>query len=296
MNLRDYEYLVAVAEHGHFGRAAAACNVSQPTLSMQIRKLEEFLQIQIFERSNKSVRITRTGELILAHARAALREANEIRRIARHVQDPWTTELVLGIFPTLAPYLLPRIVPEIMKKYPGLKLHLVEDKTPNLLDQLKEGELDMALLALPLHDERFESRHLFEEDFYLAVPKTATLAAIRSIKQTQLAEQKLLLLEDGHCLRDQALEVCSLVGAAENQEFRATSLETLRHMVAAGMGITIMPELAATPTEGITYIPFAKPVPTRTIGLVWRKDSSETMRVEGLSQIISKAITPAEAK
>ncbi|MDA5193289.1 LysR substrate-binding domain-containing protein [Govanella unica] len=288
MNLRDLEYLVAVADQGHFGRAAEACNISQPTLSMQIKKLETNLNVQVFERGNKSVRVTRIGELILIHARAALREAKEIRRIARSHQDPWSTELTLGIFPTLAPYLLPRIVPEIMKTYPNLKLRLVEDRTPNLIERLSNGDLDMAILALPVAGDHLMSKKLFTENFELAVPNKDPLASRTSVSQLDLANRSVMLLEDGHCLRDQALEICTLVGGRENQEFRGTSLETLRQMVSAGMGVTIMPELAVQPTSGITYVPFAdNPAPSRTIGLTWRKDSGEDVRAEKIGGIIA---------
>jgi LysR family hydrogen peroxide-inducible transcriptional activator len=282
MNLRDLQYLTAVAELKHFGKAAAACHTSQPTLSMQLKKLEEMLGITLFERSNKRVMITPIGEAIVERAQRILREAEEITATAKMAQNPYAGKFRLGVFPTLAPYFLPLAIPSLRKKFPQLQLLLVEEKTPALLEKLKAGTLDAALLALPIAEDGLETAPLFDDPFLLAVPHNHTLAKRKIIRQNDIADECLLLLEDGHCLRAQALEVCHMAGASEQQEFRATSLETLRHMVTAGVGITLIPRLAMQKKDGIAYIPFAKPAPSRTIGLVWRKISARKLCIEAL--------------
>jgi LysR family transcriptional regulator, hydrogen peroxide-inducible genes activator len=282
VNLRDLEYLVAVAEHRHFGRAAEACHVSQPTLSTQIKKLERDLGVELFERQPRRVLLTGVGEGIVTHARAALREAETIRDLARLASDPESGSLRIGLFPTLGPYLLPHVVPKIHRRFPDLELLLVEEKTEVVLERLRNGELDVGILALPVHDDQLHSEFLFEEDFVLAVPidhpidhpgdatgDGATMALLRG--------QRILLLEDGHCLRDQALTVCAMVGADERSGFRATSLETLRQMVAAGVGMTLLPALAVQPpvpvSDDIRLIRFADPAPNRRIAMFWRRSS-----------------------
>lgn len=275
MNLRDLEYLVALAEHRHFGRAAAACFVSQPTLSTQVKKLESELGTPLVERGPRGVLFTHAGEQVLARARAVLSGADDIRTIARRAADPRSGTLRLGVFPTLAPYLLPHVVPELRERFPDLQLLLVEEKSGDLAEAVHAGSLDAAVLALPV-DEAFESEPLFREDFVLATPTAHPLAsADRAVTPEVLRGEDMLLLADGHCLREQALEVCSLAGVGERDGFRATSLETLRHMVAAGVGITLLPRLAVAPPvpqyEGVALRDFADPVPHRDIALVWRR-------------------------
>jgi LysR family hydrogen peroxide-inducible transcriptional activator len=280
MNLRDLQYLVAVADEQHYGKAAEQCHVSQPTLSMQLKKVEEYLGVQLFERTNKQVMITPVGEKIAERARQVLRDTQEIRDIAKTAQNPYAGDFRLGAFPTLAPYFLPQVVPLIAKKLPKLKLLLVEEKTEQLLDKLKAGHLDAALIALPVEGEGFDSASLFDDPFLLAVPLNHPLAKRKRVDLDDIRREPLLLLEDGHCLRNQALEVCSLIGASEYQDFRASSLETLRQMVAAGVGITLIPKLAMRKNDGIVYIPFTKPAVSRTIGLVWRKTSVRKSCIE----------------
>jgi len=287
MNLRDLEYLVAVADRKHFGKAAEHCHVSQPTLSMQLKKLEEYLGVQLFERTNKHVMITEAGEKIAERARQILRNAEEIKEIGKTAQDCYAGDFRLGAFPTLAPYFLPLAVPKITKKFPKLKLLLIEEKTEQLLDGLKAGSMDAALIALPIKDDDLESAPLFNDPFFLAVPLGHPLAKRKSINQNEIKGEHLLLLEDGHCLRSQALEVCSMIGASEQQDFRATSLETLRQMVASGIGITLIPKLAMKKNDGIAYIPFAKSAPSRTIGLVWRKTSARKSCIEAMIGILT---------
>ncbi|MBK5223463.1 MAG: LysR family transcriptional regulator [Acidimicrobiia bacterium] len=278
MNLRDLQYLVALAEQRHFGRAAEACFVSQPTLSTQIKKLEHELGIELFERTPGNVLLTTVGAEIVERARVALEAAEEIRSIAQHAADPEAGSLRLGIFPTLAPYLLPHVVPVLHARYPHLELLLVEEKTEVVLDRLRAGKLDVGILALPVHDDQLHQEPLFTEDFVLAVPCEHPLAGTDATVDTSvLVDEDLLLLEEGHCLRDQALAVCQLSGASERRGFRATSLETLRQMVAAGVGITLLPELAVQPpvalTDDIALLRFSAPVPNRRIAMFWRRTS-----------------------
>ena len=287
MNLRDLEYVVAVADHMHFGKAADACFVSQPTLSTQIRKLEDELGVTLFERTNKKVMITPTGEDILIRVRGVLQQVNEIDATAKALRDPFAGELRMGIFPTLAPYLLPRIIPSITKKFPKLKLFLIEEKTERICAQLKNGSLDAILVSLPNDNDGLEFTRLFDEAFLLAVPSSHPLSNNTSIQQSELKDQNILLLEDGHCFRDQALEICSSQGAIENQGFRATSLETLRHMVATNVGITLIPELAIPDRDSIIrYIPFSSPHPKRTIGMAWRISSCRKKMFKEIAKLI----------
>lgn len=290
MNLRDLEYLVALHEQRHFGRAAAACFVSQPTLSTQIKKLETELGAPLIERGSRGVLFTLAGEQVVARAKGVLSGAEEIRAIARYATDPRSGTLRLGVFPTLAPYLLPHVVPRIGRELPDLRLLLVEEKTPDLVDMLHAGSIDAAVLAMPV-DEAFDHLPLFREDFVLAVPSTHALAGSTDpVTTAALGGQNVLLLTDGHCLRDQALEVCALAGAAERDGFRATSLETLRHMVAAGGGITLLPQLSVVAPvaeyEGVALRPFAPPAPYRDIALVFRRGGVHGGLMEELADIL----------
>lgn len=278
MNLRDLRYLVALADHRHFGRAAAACFVSQPTLSTQIKKLEDELEVALVERAPRRVMLTPAGRDIAERARRILSDVEQLKEIARRTRDPEAGTVRLGLFPTLGPYLLPHAVPPIRKRFPRLELLLVEEKTETILRQLREGRLDAGILALPLHDDQLHIEPLFEEPFLLAVPESHPFAKRDALSLEELANESLLLLEDGHCLRDQALDVCHLSGAGEKTGFRATSLETLRQMVAANVGITLLPTLAVKPpvpkSENIRLLPFRDSRPSRQIAMVWRKSSA----------------------
>lgn len=280
MNLRDLRYLVALADLKHFGRAAEASFVSQPTLSTQLKKFEDELGVSLIERNPRNVLLTEVGEAVVARARVMLREADEIKNIARRAKDPESGMVKMGIFPTLGPYLLPHIVPNIVKRFPKLELILVEEKTEIILRKLHEGELDCGILALPIGEDNLHVEFLFEEDFILAVPRSHAFAKQKRAKLSDLAREELLLLDDGHCLREQALEVCHRAGAGERAGFRATSLETLRHMVAANVGITLLPALTvhppSPPSAAIALIPFADPPPHRRIAMVWRRTSALT--------------------
>ncbi len=289
MNLRDLAYLVAVADHGHFGRAADACFVSQPTLSVQIKKLEQELGVPLVERGSRQVLLTAAGEEIVSRARHVLQEVDGIRDAARQATDPASGSLRVGLFPTLGPYLLPHVVPQVRAAFPDLELLLVEEKTEKLLAQLRDGKLDAAVLALPVPDDRLHVEALFEEAFVLAAPATHPLGQLDGpVPMSVLEGEPVLLLEDGHCLREQALSVCRMASATERGGFRATSLETLRQMVAAGVGITLLPELAVSDpvptTEAISLLRFADPVPTRQIALLWRESDPRAEFLLGLAE------------
>ncbi|HTD27983.1 MAG TPA: LysR substrate-binding domain-containing protein [Xanthomonadaceae bacterium] len=278
MNLRDLHYLVALADLRHFGRAAAASFVSQPTLSTQIKKLEEELGVALVERAPRKVMLTPAGHDIADRARRILAEVDQLKESARRTRDPEAGSVRLGIFPTLGPYLLPHVLPKIRERFPQLELLLVEEKTEVILRQLREGRLDVGVLALPLHDDRLHVEFLFDEPFVLAVPTTHALARRSTLTLHDLTNERLLLLEDGHCLRDQALDVCTLAGSGERNGFRATSLETLRQMVAAGVGITLLPTLSIKPpvahSDDIQLLRFRDSHPSRQIGMVWRRSSA----------------------
>ena len=275
MNIRDLQYLVMVADLGHFGKAAAQCHVSQPTLSMQIKKMEDQLGTALIERTNKSVMITPAGEQVVAHARRVLAEVEAIKQLTRAAADPLAGDFRLGIFPTLAPYLLPRLVPQIRQHFPNINLLLVEEKTERLITLLDNGGIDAAILAMPVDHDHFDHVGLFSEPFTLAVSREHPLAKRKTVALDDLHALNILLLDEGHCLRDQALQVCQSIGVGEAKNFRATSLETLRHMVAGSDAVTLMPELATRPEDAhVRYIPFAKLGPSRNIGLFWRKTSA----------------------
>jgi LysR family hydrogen peroxide-inducible transcriptional activator len=290
MNIRDLQYLVALAQHRHFGRAADASFVSQPTLSTQIKKLEDELGVSLVERAPRNVLLTEVGAEIARRARGILAEVDQIKSIAQRTRDPESGSLRLGIFPTLGPYLLPHIVPRVRERYPRLELLLREEKSDQILHMLREGSLDAGILAMPLHDDSLHTEFLFEESFVLAVPEKHALTQSRKLTMDDLADQSLLLLEDGHCMRDQALEVCHMAGATEKTGFRATSLETLRQMVAANVGITLLPALSVKPpvaqTGQVRLLRFAEPAPSRRIAMVWRKSSAAGAFLHGVADVV----------
>lgn len=308
MNLRDLRYLVAVADHRHFGRAAEASFVAQPTLSTQIKKLEEELGVQLIERTHKGVLMTRVGEQIVERARLALRAADAVRDLARLAKDPESGACKLGLFPTLGPYLLPHAVPALRERFPKLELLLIEEKTEELLSQLDQGRIDVAVLALPVPEEVFDVVPLFEEPFVLAVPEGRAEEFHGPIDLGELHGREMLLLQEGHCMRDQALSVCGLAGAGERQGFRATSLETLRQMVAAGSGITLLPQLSVlppvAPNPAIRLYEFESPAPKRTLGLCWRRSDARTILMQGLAavlrrvgkEVLGNALEPARGR
>ncbi len=271
MNLRDLRYLVALAEHLHFGRAAQACFVSQPTLSTQIKKLEASLDVTLIERANRQVILTPVGEAVVTAAQRVLRDVDDLVRLAEQHRDPLGGDLRLGIIPTVAPYLLPRMLPLLRREFPKVALKLTEGQTVMITRMLKDGDLDAVILALPVTEEHVTAVKLYTEPFYLAVSKHHPKAKRKTVSLEDLRDEAVLLLEDGHCLRDQALSICESHRAVENTNFRATSLETLRQMVASNVGVTLMPELALGARGGaVRYIAFRGRPPSRDIGIAWR--------------------------
>jgi LysR family hydrogen peroxide-inducible transcriptional activator len=290
LKLKDLHYLVAVADTRHFGRAAERSNVSQPTLSAQLKKLEEYLGVQLIERAPKRVALTAAGDAIVERARRILEASDEIVELAKGHRDPLAGRLKLALLPTIGPYLLPNVAGKLRKQLPRLELMLYEYQTDVMLEKLHSGEIDVGILALPVPLDGLDAYELYKEPFMVAMPAAHRLAARTSIRVEDLQGETLLLLEDGHCLRDQALDICAGGGMHEKQDFRATSLETLRQMVAAGVGITLLPELASRgaygAARGVAIRPFVKPVPTRTIGAVWRKSSARRAAIVALAKQI----------
>jgi LysR family transcriptional regulator, hydrogen peroxide-inducible genes activator len=283
---------------GPFAPAAERTFVSQPTLSAQLKKLEQYLGVKLVERHPKNVQLTDVGKQVVARARRMLNEGDEIIALARNNTDPLAGKLKVALIPTVGPYLLPRVMQKIRKALPNLGLMLYERQTEDLLKRLRDGELDLGIVALPVELEGLEARALYQEDFTVALPNSSPLAQKSSIKVADLKGQTLLLLEDGHCLRDQALEVCSRVDIREAEDFRASSLETLRHMVVAGLGVTLMPELAVESPfgsqRGLTIRQFAKPAPSRTVGAVWRKSSTRAAAIGAVCDVVDNVIAASK--
>lgn len=297
-SIRQLEYLVALADHLHFGQAAKACGVTQPALSVQIQQLEDLVGAQLIERTPKQILLTGVGEKMAAGARRLLRELDDVTAVARSAGKPLTGPLRLGIIPTVAPYLLPHLLPLVRKTHAQIRLILREDQTENLVRQLREGRLDLLLLALPVEGADLEELPLFLEPFVLALPRSHPLGKSRKVRQTQLAGQEVLLLEDGHCLRDQALEVCHAAGARESAEVQATSLPTLVQMVAGGMGVTLLPassvEAEVRGRDSLEVRPFEDPSPNRTIGLLWRKSTGRSSDYRILGELLRQGAKAIE--
>jgi LysR family hydrogen peroxide-inducible transcriptional activator len=291
MNIRDLRYFVILAETKHFGEAAKRCFVSQPTLSMQIKKLEEELGVALFERTNKQVFLTDHGQSLLPTAKKILLLVSELKESALYLNNPFAGELRLGAIPTVAPYLLPIIMPVLKQHFPQLKIWLVEEQTKNLIDKLENGELDAAIMAEPIEGS-FAFQCLYKEDFYFACAKAHPLAQHHRISTSDLASQQLLLLEEGHCLRDQAMAVCHMAHANDIADFTATSLETLRLMVQSGMGVTLLPGLSVVThaSDLLKYIPFEEPVPSRTLSLFWRSSSPKELCLQAIAEKIKTTL------
>lgn len=274
--IRQLEYFVAIADHGSFQAAAKACFVTQPGLSAQLAQLESTLDVRLFERDRRSVLITEGGALLLQRARGILSEVAHLVEAAGLHAGPLSGRLRLGVIPTIAPYLLPEVLPRVRRTFERLQLELHEGQTAELVAQLDRGELDLLLVALEAELGRVETAPLFEDRFLLAAPQTSRFAKRKRVSESDLVEETVLFLEDGHCLRDQALGFCNRAGAAEATDFRAGSLPTLVQMVAGGSGITLLPELARS-VEGragdLAFVPFQRLAPFRTIGLAWRSTS-----------------------
>jgi LysR family transcriptional regulator, hydrogen peroxide-inducible genes activator len=297
MTLQELRYLVALADHGHFGRAAEACHISQPTLSTQIRKLEEYLGITLFERTNKTVHVTEAAQEIVARARRVLAETDAIVATAQSKSAPLTGPFVLGMIPTLAPYLLPSLIPALGQDFPRLRLVVHEDVTTDLLERLASHHIDAALVALPVADAGFEALPLFDEPFWFAAPRGHELAQGHAVTEEDLRDQPLplLLLTEGHCLRDQALAICGTdTGKTNGTDFRSTSLETIRQLVATGVGCTLLPAMALGDNAGgaIAVQPLANSL-GRRIGLIWRRSYPKISDLRLLANTIRNHLPPS---
>jgi len=293
MNFRDLEYLIALEELKHFRKAADRCFVSQPTLSGQIKKLEEELNVQLMERSSRKVIFTPAGLDIVAKAKTILLEAKSLKEIAKSHNEPMRGTLHIGLIPTVAPYLLPLIVPVMKEAFPDLELYLHENQTQTLIKQLEEGELDCLMLALMPDMEQFNQLVLYDEPLELALSDKHAWSNQRHISLQELSGEHVLMLADGHCLRDQALGFCFAAGAIEDNSFKATSLETLRHMISAENGVTLLPQLAIPLNRnqaGVKYIPFEPPVPSRQIVLLSRNNSARQACFDKLAEVINRAV------
>ncbi|MBQ0960021.1 LysR family transcriptional regulator [Ideonella sp. 4Y11] len=294
MTLTELRYIVAVARERHFGRAAEACFVSQPTLSVAIKKLEEELDVKIFERGSTEVTMTALGEAIVRQAQQVIEQAAAIKEIAQRGKDPLAGPLRLGIIYTIGPYLLPELVRHAIEQSPQMPLVLQENFTVKLLDMLRTGELDCAIMAEPFPDAGLAVAPLYDEPFMVAVPKAHALAKRKSISSQELKQETMLLLGTGHCFRDQVLEVCpefarfSSDAEGIRKSFEGSSLETIKHMVASGMGVTVVPRLSV-PREAqphLKFIPFEAPVPTRRVVLAWRRSFTRYEAIAALRNAV----------
>jgi LysR family hydrogen peroxide-inducible transcriptional activator len=288
MTLQDLRYVVALADYGHFGRAAAACGIGQSTLSTQIKRLEQQLGVTLFERTTKSVSVTSLGAEIVARARQVLTDVEAIASIGQQISGPLAGGFSLGVIPTLGPYLLPWLIPAVKAAYPELRLTVREDLTTPLLERLGAHRLDAALVALPVPDDRLDTLPLFDEPFWFAEPKTRRRGATSMMTQDELRGRRLLLLTEGHCLRDQALAICHTADRDEEGDFRATSLETIFQMVATGLGSTLLPAMAGADARarGLALRPL-EPGIGRRIGLVWRRSYPRVHDVRLLAQTLA---------
>lgn len=300
MTLTELRYIVAVARERHFGRAAESCFVSQPTLSVAIKKLEDELGLQLFERGSTDISVTPIGQQIVEQAQKVIEEAQVIKEIARTGKDPLTGPLKVGVIYTIGPYLLPRLVPRMIRDHPGTPLILQENFTVKLLELLRQGEIDVAIVADPFTSAGLVTQALYDESFVVAVPKGHAWAHRSAIKAGEIKEETMLLLGLGHCFRDHVLDVCpdlsrfSAGSGGMHKNFEGSSLETIRHMVAAGLGITVLPELASPAEDSLLrYIPFEKPVPSRRVVLAWRKSFPRVLAIEALRQAVISLDVPA---
>lgn len=293
MTLTELKYIVAVARERHFGRAAEACFVSQPTLSVAIKKLEEELEIQIFERGGTEIGITPIGSRVVEQAQRVLEEANGVREIAQQGKDPLSGPLRVGVIHTIGPYLLPALIPQVIADSAQMPLILQENLTNKLLELLRQGEIDVAILADPFNDAGLATQPVYDEPFMVALPRKHKWASMEAIDSTALKEETMLLLGTGHCFRDHVLEVCpelsrySQASAGIQKTFEGSSLETIRHMVASGIGITVLPMMAIRPEDRdglLRYVPFRPPAPTRRVMLAWRKSFARVEAIEALRQ------------
>lgn len=302
LTLRQLKYLSALARHGHFGRAAEDCAVTQPALSMQIRDLEKTLGVALVERRPGEVTLTDAGREIARRGDEVLAKSRDLLDFARHRGRPLTGRMQLGLIPSLAPYVLPKILPDLQACFPDLRLEVRETQTRQLLDEIKSGALDCAMLALPVHESEIETMHLFDDPFLLAVPAGERRDAAARVAAHDIDQSRLILLEDGHCLRDQALAFCATAPrarpngpAAGGMAFGASSLATVMQMVANGYGITLIPQIAADVElrdDRVKMLRFEEPQPGRSIGLVYRRTSPRKQDFRALAELVKGSFAP----
>jgi LysR family hydrogen peroxide-inducible transcriptional activator len=287
VTLKQLRYFNALARHGHFGRAAEACAISQPALSMQIKELEEALGDVLLERNARHVALTKLGEEAAKRVRDILRSIDELEDFARASRDRFVGRLRIGMIPTIAPYLLPKVIENLTRMHPELDIHVRETTTPNLIEELTEGRLDTAIVALPVSEPSLVEVGLFSERFLLVRPATDEGTPVPTSET--LREMRLLLLEEGHCFRDQALSFCNMQSSPPREVLDASSLTTLVQMVSAGMGVTLIPEMAAaveTRSASVSVTRFKNPQPSRTIGMIWRKTSPLAKQLLQISEVV----------
>ena len=296
MTLTELKYVVALAHERHFGRAAQKCFVTQPTLSLALAKLEDELGVKLFERNKNEVLVTARGQAIVEQARRVLDEVGKISHIAKGAQDQLAGALRLGVIPTIGPYLLPDLVPILRKRAPSMPLAIEENLTGNLAPMLREGELDVVVIALPFAVPGVKTRVVYEEPFSVVVPEGHPWESRKAVKPSELAEQNLLVLNAGHCFRDQVLEACPGQSNTALPDGRAgSSLETIRNMVASGLGVSVLPSSALTPRYAsrlLRVVPFSSPVPSRIVALAWRASFDRPMAVELLADAIRSIKMP----
>ncbi|MBM5570318.1 MULTISPECIES: LysR substrate-binding domain-containing protein [Deefgea] len=294
MTLTELRYIVAVARERHFGRAANSCFVSQPTLSVAVKKLEEELGVALFERAAGDVTVTPTGSLIIEQAQRVLEEVSVVKQLAEQGKDPLAGTLRLGVIYTIGPYLLPHLIPRLRELAPQMQLLLEENYTARLSEMLKQGEIDLAILAEPFHEGGISTQALYDEDFVVATPKGHPWEQLESIASGQLSEENVLLLSPGNCFRDQVLQTCSdlnresmSVGSLQ-RTLQGSSLTTIRHMVAGGIGVTVLPatSVSAADERLLSVLPFAQPVPSRRVILAWRRNFPRHAAIEAVRQAI----------
>ncbi|MGZ5819807.1 MAG: hydrogen peroxide-inducible genes activator [Burkholderiaceae bacterium] len=296
MTLTELKYIVAVSRHKHFGHAAEACYVAQPTLSVAIKKLEDELGVIIFERGGTEISMTPLGAQIVAQAERALEQTAAIKEIAKQNKDPLTGPFRLGIIYTIGPYLLPPLVKTMIEQVPQMPLVLQENFTVRLIELLRQGELDAAIMALPFPEHSLMVQPLYDEPFVVALPKHHAWAKRADITSQELKSETMLLLGNGHCFRDQVLEVCpemsrfSTTGDGIARTFEGSSLETIRHMVASGIGITVLPQASVPDMQAkdglLRYLPFAQPAPSRRVVIAWRKSFTRHAAIEAVRQAV----------
>lgn len=297
VTLKQLRYFDAVTRTGHFGRAAESCAISQPAMSMQIKELEETLGVSLFDRSARKVRLTTFGEEFAVRVREVLRATDELGDMARAARDGLMGRLRLGIIPTIAPYLLPTLIGDLTERHAGLDIHVRESLTPRLLQELSDGRIDAAIVALPISEPAFTEVALFSENFLLVRPGDAGDDPVPS--PASLREMRLLLLEEGHCFRDQALSFCHIRSAMPRETLDGSSLSTLVQMVGAGIGVTLIPEMAAdveTRSAEVSLARFAEPQPARTVGMIWRKTSPLAPQLAEVAELVRGAAATLREK